>query len=101
MQIMIFSRELGIEQPQKPVVRRGGHRKDSKTGMPKQLGEEEVVVANPPVVEAHGESQQLHGAICEEWDNGDVEDFLLGVGVEGEEWVGVLGEMVSTVEFPE
>lgn len=97
---MIFSRQFCVEKAQKPVVRRGRNTEDPQAGMSKQFSEEKVVMADPPVVETHGEAKKLHSAVCQEGNDGNVEDLLLAVGVEGEQWVGVFGEVVSAVVFP-
>ena len=55
----------------------------------------------PPIVEAHREAHQLQRAVRKERDNRDVENFLLGVGVDGQEWVGVLRKVMCTMELPE
>lgn len=100
VQIVILGRKFRIEQPQEPVVGRRWNRIDPNARMSEQLSEEKVVVADPPVIEAHGQPHSLQSAVGEEWHNSDVKDLLLSISEEGEKRVGMLGEVVRAVVFP-
>lgn len=68
--------------------------------MATQLGKHDILVADPPLVEAHGKTHELEGEVSREWDDGDVEDLLFEIGVECQERVGVLGQVMRAVVFP-
>lgn len=69
--------------------------------MADRLGEDEVRVADPPVVEAHGEAGESETRESQDRDQRDLYRFLLGVCVGGEQRYGVSCEVVGSVESPE
>lgn len=58
-------------------------------------------MAKPPVTETHREAHQLHRAPGHERNARNVEQLLHGVRVEGENWCGMLGEVMRAVKFPQ
>lgn len=100
VQVVVLRRQLGLKQSQEQRVGRWWSSEDSHARVTEQLCEDDILVADPEIVEAHGQAHQLECAVGEERDDGNVEDLLLSVGIDGEQRVGVLGEMVCAVEFP-
>lgn len=69
--------------------------------MAEDFGKGNVLVADPPVVEAQGDTEDVEGSPGHERYDNHVEKFLLVVGECGQESVWVLGEMVGSVVLPE
>ena len=99
--VVVFDNQLRIEHPQQPGERRGGCSVEAKTTVSSKLGKHDIMVADPPVVEAHGQTHEFEGEVGHQRNASDVEEFLFMVRVEGKQWVGVLGEMVGAVVLPE
>lgn len=97
---MIFNDQLSIEQSQQPVerVRRRGN--DTQTTMARQLGEDDILVADPPFIKAHWKPHELHGEVRQEWDSSNIEELLLDIGIERQQRIRVLGKMVGAMKFP-
>lgn len=68
--------------------------------MATQFGEHDILVAYPPLVKAHRKTHELEREICRKWDDGDVENLLFEIGVECQERVGVLGQVMRAVVLP-
>nr|POE65892.1 hypothetical protein CFP56_57582 [Quercus suber] len=101
VQVMVLSDKLSVEELEQ---RSGSGRWGDKAAdarVTKQFGEDDVLMAQPPIVETHRESDQLHRRPSEKRDDEDVEEFLLVVCVEREERVGVLGKVVRAVVLPQ
>lgn len=73
----------------------------SESAVSGQLGKDDVLVADPPLVEAHRQAHHLQAEVGHEGNAGNVEELLLSVGIQGEQRVGVLRQVVGAVEFPE
>lgn len=99
--IVVFDDQLCIENPQQPGECRGWCGVEAKTTVSSELGKHDILVADPPVVEAHGQTHELEGEVGHQRNASNVEEFLFMVRVEGKQWVGVLGEMVGAVVLPE
>jgi len=100
MEIMVFYDQFRASHPQEPSQRRRGGSKHAQAAVTKELGEDDVLVADPPLVKAHRHTHQLHRPPSHERDAKYVEDLLLCIGVQCQEWVGVLCEVVCSVKFP-
>lgn len=74
---------------------------EAETAVSSELGEHDILVAHPPVVEPHGQTHQFEREVGQQRNSGDVEEFLFMVRVEGEQRIGVLGEMVGAMVLPE
>lgn len=101
MKIVILDDEFRIEHSQEPAQCVGRRGEKAQSTVASQFGEDDVLVADPPLVESHRHTHQFHSKICHEGDARDVEKLLLMVGVQRKEWVGVLGQVVGAVVFPE
>lgn len=100
VQVMVFNDELGIEVPEKPAQRGRRRSVSTEPAVAGQLGENNVLVADPPLVETHRHAHELHRDVGHQRDPGDVEELLLQIGVQGQERVRVLGQVVSAVVLP-
>lgn len=102
MQIMIFNNQFHAKILQQRRRRRRDVGVNAKATVTVGFGENDVFVTDPPVVEAHGEVEEVfEDGPGGEGDEGDFEQFLLMVGVGGEEGIGVFGEVVGAVVLPE
>ena len=101
VQIVVFDDQLCVEVAKEPAKSRGRASVNTKTGVACKLSVHDVLVADPPLVETHRETHQFHGEERGQRDTGDVEEFLLQVGVQGEQGVRVLGQMVGAVVLPQ
>lgn len=99
--VMVLDDQLGVEHSQQPREGVGGRSMQTQTAVARQLGEHHVLVAHPPVIEAHGQAHELEREERQQRDTGDIEELLLVVGVQGEQRVGMLGEMVGAMVLPE
>jgi len=99
--VVVLDQQLGVDHPHQGSV--GGWRAAENSGarVADELSEDDVGLAEPELVEAHGEAEEFHAGVGEERDDDDVENFLLVVGEEGKERCGVLGEVMGAVELPE
>lgn len=100
VKIVILDDEFAAEVSHDGREHVGWRGVQAQTGVPRKLGENNILMANPPLVKAHGKSHSLHGEVCHQGDARDVEDLLLKVGVQSEQRVGVLRQVVSAVELP-
>nr|POE49587.1 hypothetical protein CFP56_50504 [Quercus suber]POF20065.1 hypothetical protein CFP56_52314 [Quercus suber] len=101
MEIVILDDELAVDQLQQPRGRAGGDDVHANTAVAKRFGEQQELETHPAVVEAHREAHELEHAVGEKRDTDHLDEFLLRVGVGGKHGVGVLGEMVRAVVFPQ
>lgn len=69
--------------------------------MTQNLGEDHILLANPPLVKAYGDPHQLHRAVGHEGYADNVEEFLHIVRVSCQERIRVLGKVVGAMELPE
>ena len=102
MQVMIFNDEFTahkLQHERREARRDGIHAQPRVTH---DLCEQNIRLANPPIAEVHRQAEpEPHGKKREQRDDDRFNDFLLGIGEAGENWYGVLGEMVCSVVFPE
>lgn len=101
MKIMILNHKLHVAQPQQPrpgIRRRSDH---PQTTMTQNLREHHVLLAHPPLVEAHREPHQFQCAVRDKRGADDVDELLHRVRVRGEERIRMLRQVVGAVEFPE
>lgn len=98
---MVLDNKFGVEHLKQPRegVRRGSV--NAQATVASQFGEHNILVAQEPLVETHREAHQFHGPIGQQRNTRDIEEFLFGIGVEGQQWVRVLGEVMGSVVFPE
>ena len=69
--------------------------------MPKDLGKHNIRMAYPPLIKAHWHAHQLHRPIRQQRNARNVKDLLFGIGIQGEQRIRMLGEMVSAMVFPQ
>lgn len=101
MQVVVLDDDLRAQRLQQPAQRRRHGQVQTQAAVAEDLGEGDVLVADPPLAEAHGEAREAQGEVGHERDADHVEELLLVVGVGGEERVRVLGEVVGAVESPQ
>ena len=99
--IVVFDDKLAANSLEQESQGIGGRSVQTQTAVASQFSKNNVFVADPPLVESHRHHHGLHGEVGQERNTGNVPEFLLVVGVQGQERVGVLGEMVGAVELPE
>src|ERR1700761_2406825 len=68
--------------------------------MSKQLGEPNILVADPPFRKSHWHSHKPHRCPCQQWYTSNIKKLLLCIGIECQERARVLGKVVSAVVFP-
>lgn len=101
VKIMILNNQLHINHSQKPgewVDRSGLH---TQPTMPQELSENDILLADPPFMEAHGESKTFHGSVCDQRDSHNVKEFLNMIGIGCQKRVWVLCEVMGAMELPE
>lgn len=98
---MVFNDKFSIKDPEEPREGIGWYGVQAEATVARDLGENNILVANPPLVETHRETHELHAEVGHERDTGDIEKLLFGIGVQCQEWIGVLGQVMSPVVFPE
>lgn len=101
VQIVIFGSQLSVEEAQEPAVGRWRRSVETNTRVTEKLREDNVLMADPPVIETHWKTHRLEREPSHERDDGDIEDLLFDVGIDSEERGRVLGQMVGAVVFPE
>lgn len=69
--------------------------------MTQDFCEDDVLLANPPLIESQGKSHELHRAVRQHGNPDNVEKLLHVVCISSQKRVGVLCEVVSSVESPE
>lgn len=100
VEVVVLDHEIGIEDLQEPAQRGRGRRIDTETAVAHELGEDDILVADPGIVEAHRQAHEFKGDVGQQGDPDDVEELLLGIGIECEKRVRVLCEVVSAVVLP-
>lgn len=101
VQVVILNDKLSLEPLQdkrERVRRRRLHTESTVSG---HLGKNDILMTHPPGVEVKRQSNSRHAKVCEQRDDGNVPDLLLLVGVQRQQRVRVLGEVVRAVELPE
>lgn len=101
MQVMILNDNLGIEPLHEPAEGRRDGQMQAQTAVPKHLGENNIFMADPPLVEAHRQPQQPQSEVGHHRHPDHIAEFLLVVRVCREQRIGVLGQVVSAVILPE
>ena len=101
VQVVVFDDQLSIEVAEGPAESRGWGRMDSEATVTSELGKDDVLMADPPLIKAHRHTHELHREVGHERDTSDVKELLFQVGVERQQRVRMLGEMVGAVVFPQ
>lgn len=101
MEVVVLDDELGIKESQQPAHGRWRCCVHAEAAVPRKLGKHHELMTDPPLVEAHRETHQLEAEVGQERDSGNVENLLLRIGVERQQWIGVLGKVVRAVVLPE
>lgn len=102
VQIVIFNNQLAVNiaQHERRYPRSNGVHAQARVAH--DLAEENVRLADPPVVEGHRESEGEFGReVGQQRDDDDFDELLLYVGEAREDWDGVLREVVRSVVPPE
>lgn len=101
VQIVILHDELGTEPPEDEGEGVRRRRLDAQTAVTGDLSKHNVLMAHPPRVEIEREADGGHAEVREQRDDGNVPNLLFLVGVESQQRVGVLCQVVRAVELPE
>lgn len=101
VQVVVFNNDIAVEHLQQPAHSRGHGQVDADAAMTEDLGEGNVLVADPPFIEAHRQANKLKREVGHQRDAHHVEKLLLVVCVGGEEGVRVLGQVVGAVVLPQ
>lgn len=64
VKIMILNDEFAVEVLKKPRERIGGDKVDAETRMADEFAEDNVLRADPPVVESHRQAHEFEGCPC-------------------------------------
>lgn len=101
VQVMVLDNKLSVKHAQKDSqhIRRRGVK--TQATVASQLRKHNVLVADPPLVKAHGHAHELHRKVRQQRDAGNVENLLLRVGIQRQQRVRVLGEVVGAVKLPQ
>lgn len=68
--------------------------------MPKQLGETNILVADPPFKKPHRHPQKPHRCPCQQWNTSNVKKLLLRIGIDSQQWARMLGKVMRAMIFP-
>lgn len=101
VQIMVLDNKVHVTQPEQPrpgIDRRGNH---PQAAVAQHLREDDVLLADPPLVEAHREPHQLHREVRDERRADDIDELLHRVRVRGQQRIRVLGQVVRAMELPQ
>ena len=101
VEVVVLEHKVAVDHLQEDGRDAGGRGAHADAGVAESFREDEVLVANPPVIKAHGEAHQLEHGVGGQGHEGDLDDLLLCVGVGGHQRVGVLGEVVRAVVLPQ
>lgn len=91
VEVVVFDNDLGIEVLQEPANGGRDGEVNAKTAMAEDLGESDILMADPPLVEAHREADKLERKESHDGDADHIEEFLLVVGVRRQKGIRVLG----------
>ena len=101
VKVMVLDDDFGVQHLQDPAESGRYSEVDADATVSPDLCKGNILMADPPLVEAHGQAEQLHGEVGHHGHANHVEELLLVVRVGSKEGVRVLGKMVSAVELPE
>lgn len=101
VQVVVLDDNLSIKLLQKPTKGVGRGEMESNTRMAPEFGKNNVLLADPELVEAEGEAHGFQRSKCEEWNDDNIKELLFVIGISSEKRVGVLGGVVSSVKVPE
>ena len=101
MQVIILNDNIRVKHLQQPRQSREVGHVQLKTTVSKHLDKRNVSMADPPLVEPHGQPNEFECEVRHDWDDHHVEELLLVVRVCSKQRVRVLREVVLAVEFPE
>lgn len=68
--------------------------------MAENFSKSDVLVTDPPIVEAHRESECFQGDICQERNDNHITKLLFMVRIGRQERVGVFCEVMCTMKLP-
>lgn len=91
VQVVILDNKFRVEPTQRKAKRRRRSSVNPQTTMSSQLGENDVLVTDPPFIETHRHAHEAHREPSHQRDTCDIEELLLRVGVECQERVRVFG----------
>jgi hypothetical protein len=101
VQVVVFDNKLQVEIPQERCRGYRGCGVDAQAAVAKRLDKHDVLVADERLIEAHRQAKRPAAVEGEHGYDENVKSFLPAIGVQLQERVGVLGEVMSTVELPE
>lgn len=98
---MILKGELHVEELEQGIDGVWRRQVDAKAAVATSFGVGNVLVADPPVVEAKVDAHGSHRQVCEERDHGNVEQLLGMIGIGRHESIRVLGEVMGAMKLPQ
>lgn len=98
---MVLDDEFAVEVLEEPGKQVGCDEVNTQTGVADEFAENDILRADPPLVESHRHAHEFHSCPSEERDNSDIEEFLWFIRIQCEQWVWVFGKVVSAMMFPE
>ena len=101
VKVMVLDDDFGVQHLQDPAESGRYSEVDADATVSPDLCKGNILMADPPLVEAHGQAEQLHGEVGHHGHANHVEELLLVVCISSEERVRVFGKMVSAMELPE
>ena len=101
VQVVVLDDNLSIKHLQEPTKGIGRREMESNTRMSPELGKNNVLLADPELVEAEGETHGFQRSKGEEWNDDNIKELLFVIGISSEKRVGVLGGVVGSMEVPE
>ena len=101
VQVVVLDDNLSVKFLQEPAKRVGRSKMESNARMAPEFGENDVLLADPELVEAERKSHSFQRSKCEEGNDDNVKKLLLMIGISSEKRVGVLGGVMSSVKVPE
>lgn len=100
VQVVVLNGNLGLEHAQNREERRRCRGVYAEATVAPYLEIRHVLLANVPLVEAHGDPKHHERQVGQQRHNYHLDHLLLVVGVRGQQWVRVLGEVVGAVILP-
>lgn len=101
VKVMVLDDNLSIQHLQDPAESCRYSEVDADATVSPDLCKGNILMTDPPLIEAHGQTEELHGEVGHHGHANHVEEFLLVVRIGSEEGVGVFSEMVGAMELPE
>lgn len=79
VKIMVFNRQVCTEQRQEVCRETWRRTGDAQTAVSNGLGEDDILVTQPPIVECHWQTHQLQCTEREQRHECNLNHFLLGI----------------------